>query len=325
MYLSIIIPVYNVSKYLKFTLDNVLLQEYTNYELILVDDGSTDGSGKICDDYAKHDFRIKVIHQENQGVSVARNTGVSAATGEYIGFVESDDLIEPSMFNILMSIAIAENADIVQCRHNRNSKVNDVSYSCQKKIVDGKTFVRNIFSFSGGEYTNQVALWSKIYKKKLFSNIHFPEGRTYEDEHETYKLCLHASKIVLIPDELYHYVKRENSIITGVAPNKMVDKQLALEDRLHYLPAILHDLEKDCAETFWNYSKITMIDLYKNNEDNTIQIVIDVVMRNKKIIKKFASRYDRFYINFLNYKLFRKWVFANDFSPVQNIISIIKR
>lgn len=105
----------------------------------------------------------------------------------------------------------------------------------------------------------------------------------------------------------------------------MVDKQLALEDRLHYLPAILHDLEKDCAETFWNYSKITMIDLYKNNEDNTIQIVIDVVMRNKKIIKKFASRYDRFYINFLNYKLFRKWVFANDFSPVQNIISIIKR
>ena len=182
MKLSIIIPVYNVNEYLKNTIENVLAQIYQDYELILVDDGSTDGSSEICDFFAEKDRRIRVIHQRNQGVSAARNKGVSAANGEYIGFVDSDDLNEPNMFEIMMSIAVAENADIVQCRHNRKPNILNLKYGNEKRIVDGKTFVRELFSYTGGEYTNQVALWSKVYKKELFQDIRFPDGRTYEYE-----------------------------------------------------------------------------------------------------------------------------------------------
>lgn len=325
MYLSIIIPVYNVNEYLKNTIENVLAQIYQDYELILVDDGSTDGSSEICDSFAEKDRRIRVIHQKNQGVSAARNTGVSSANGEYIGFVDSDDLIEPNMFEIMMSIAVAENADIVQCRHNRKPNILNLKYGNEKRIVDGKTFVRELFSYTGGEYTNQVALWSKVYKKELFRNIHFPDGRTYEDEQETYKLCLYATKIVLLPDELYHYVKRENSIITGIAPKKMIDKQLALEDRLQYLPARIPELEKECVESFWNYSKITLVDLFKNNEDKYIQIALDTVLRNRKTIRKYASKYDKVYLRMISIGILKKWILANDFSPIQNAISKIKR
>ena len=229
------------------------------------------------------------------------------------------------MFEIMMSIAVAENADIVQCRHNRKPNILNVKSGNVMRVVDGETFVRELFSYTGGEYTNQVALWSKVYKKELFQDIRFPDGRTYEDEQDTYKLCLYASKIVLLPDELYHYVKRENSIITGIAPNKMVDKQLALEDRLQYLPARIPELEKECVESFWNYSKITMVDLFRHNEDKYIETILDTVLRNRKTIRKYANKYDRIYLCMISIGIMKKWILANDFSPIQNALSKIKR
>ena len=120
MLLSIIIPIYNVKNFLPETLENVLTQIFKDFELILVDDGSTDGSGEICDIFAKKDSRVKVIHKENGGVSTARNTGVEAAQGKYIGFVDSDDLIEPNMFEILVKLAEENSAQVVECSHNRN-------------------------------------------------------------------------------------------------------------------------------------------------------------------------------------------------------------
>lgn len=127
--LSIIVPIYNSGEYLSATLENVLAQNYEKYELILVDDGSTDGSGALCDEFAERDPRIRVIHQKNAGVSAARNAGLDAAGGEYVGFVDSDDLIEPEMFSTLTGIAAQYDADIVQCRHDRLDSVQGVTYS----------------------------------------------------------------------------------------------------------------------------------------------------------------------------------------------------
>lgn len=228
--------------------------------LLLIDDGSTDGSAALCDEFALLDSRVRVIHQKNAGVSAARNTGVSAAQGEYIGFVDSDDLIEPDMYSVMMELADRTGADIVQCRHDRKETVEGEVHKCTAdRVVSGEQFVRELFSYSGGEYTNQVALCSKIYRRRFFDEITFPVGRTYEDEQETYKLCLKATKIALVSDVLYHYVKRENSIITGISPRKMLDKQAALRDRLHYLPNQLPELQPQCCRSYYGFSTHILI------------------------------------------------------------------
>lgn len=322
--LSIIIPIYNVEQYLPKTLENVLDQSFEEFELILVDDGSTDNSGKICDEFAYNDSRIKVIHQENAGVSAARNTGIKVALGKYIGFVDSDDLIENNMYNIMVNIAEKECADIVQCSHNRLSAVQNIKASGKVRIIDGVTFVRELFDYRGGDYTNQVALWSKIYRRELFSGIHFPDGRTYEDEQETYKLCLKAKKLVLIPDELYHYVMRENSIITGVSAKKVLDKQLALIDRLDYLPKQLPDLTENCATALINYSETILCKMYQAKEKDSLIMAISNLKQCKKIIIPYLNKYERLYLSLLSNNIGRRWVLENNFEPIQKLIRRIK-
>lgn len=324
MKISIIIPVYNVKQYLSATLENVLSQEFEDFELILVDDGSTDGSEKICDRFAIRDTRVRVIHQVNAGVSAARNTGVAAANGEYIGFVDSDDLIEPNMFAVMTELAEEYDADIVQCRHNRIDRITYTKPQKDIRVITGHTFVEEMFSYTGGEYTNQVALWSKIYRRYLFDMIHFPEGRTYEDEQETYKLCLQAKRIVLISDKLYHYVKRENSIITGISANKMLDKQFALMDRLYYLPKRLPDLWSQCATAFLNYSKQIMVVLYSENEDCYTKAKENLLVCRKDIMH-YANKYDRLYLFLIQHGMGEKWVMTHSFSPIQDCLSRIRK
>lgn len=324
--LSIIIPVYNVKQYLESTLENVLNQKFRDFELILVDDGSTDGSGKICDRFADADNRVIVIHQKNAGVSAARNAGVASAKGEYIGFVDSDDLIEPAMFETLIDVALRNEAYVVQCRHNRLESVQEVEFTGQERLIDGKTFVREIFTHKGGEYTNQVALWSKIYRKEMFENVHFPEGRTYEDEQETYKLCLFAKKIVMIPDEFYHYVKRENSIITGISAKKMLDKQYALMDRLNYLPKYIPELEEVCVKKFCNFSEHILCQLFDNNEYDAINSASKNLLSQKTEINKHLNIYQKIYYACLKVRFLRNFILKNQFMPIQKFISkIIKK
>lgn len=324
MVLSIIVPIYNVEKYLSATITNILEQKFTDYELLLIDDGSTDESANICDHFAKLDSRVCVIHQQNSGVSAARNVGVACAKGKYVGFVDSDDLIEPNMYETLVSIAEQYQADIVQCRHNRLNSVQNTKYSGEKRIIDGYTFVKEIFDYQGKEYTNQVSLCSKIFKRELFHGIVFPEGRTYEDEQETYKICLKAQKFIEIPDELYHYVKRDNSIITGISAKKMLDKQLALLDRLKCLPRELPELEGMCAHSFIGYSEDIMCKLYEAEERDTLKCVIDNLLNEKKVIKPYLNKYERIYYLFIRYNIAKKIIFGNQFMPIQKIIARIK-
>ena len=325
MKLSIIIPVYNVAAWLPETVDSVLAQSFRDFELILVDDGATDGSGEICDFYAAKDPRVRVIHQKNAGVSAARNTGVAAARGEYIGFTDSDDIIEKDMYAVMMSLAEKHNADVVQCRHDRANTLNEALRQDDSVVMTGEEFVRRMFTKNGLDYTNQVALWSKIYKKELFENIVFPVGQVYEDEQETYKLCLKAVRLVETNDILYHYIKRENSIITGVSPKKMLDKQAALLDRLNYLPQRLPELEQQCCVRFARYCEGILCELYTTGKEEALEIAGQVFSSQFRRLKPWLNKYERLYIPMMKWGWARKLILGSEFEPIQRLMSIIRK
>lgn len=324
MKLSIIIPVYNVRQWLEETVSSVLNQTFRDFELILVDDGATDGSGELCDTFAAADSRVRVIHQANAGVSAARNAGLDAAQGQFIGWVDSDDIIEADMFLRLVTLAENHNADIAQCQHDRACELNANPRMDAVELLDGPSFVRRMFTKQGGSYTNQVALWSKIYRKTLWDDIRFPVGMVYEDEMQTYKVCLKAAKIIETEDILYHYVKRENSIITGETHKKMLDKQKALADRLSYLPQRMPELEMLCAQSFLGFSKNILCQMHRQEDKACVQQGIDLLLANKEKLKKHISKYDRIYLRRLKSKRGKRWVLSNDFEPIQKMIRRLK-
>lgn len=323
MRLSIIIPIYNVADWLPDTLESVLDQTFRDFELILVDDGATDGSGEICDSYAARDARVRVIHQKNAGVSAARNTGVAAARGEYIGFTDSDDIIEKDMYAVMMSLAEKHNADVVQCQHDRANTLNAMDRQEDVLLMTGEAFVRRIFKKTGRNYTNQVSLCTKVFRKTLFEGVFFPNGQVYEDEQETYKLCLKAVRLVETQDILYHYIKRENSIITGESPRKRLDKQKALADRLHYLPQRLPDLEEACARSYLSYSQRMLCRLSEAGEKDALRQGIRALKAEESRVKPVFTRYEKIYWPFLG--RLDGWILKNDFAPIQNLAAKIKK
>ncbi|MBE6349542.1 MAG: glycosyltransferase [Spirochaetaceae bacterium] len=204
--ISIIVPVYKVEKYLSKCIDSILAQTFKDFELILINDGSPDNSPKICNDYAQKDSRIKVIHQKNAGVSAARNAGLDIAKGEYIGFVDSDDWIEPSTYEIAYNTAIEREADIVQWDFI-------FDYTSGKKI-EKKFGVEGYFNIAEDSSYFYGGMWHKLISKKLidFESIRFPVGLKYaEDRCFGIDCFLLAKKTYHISKVLYHYCVNEES------------------------------------------------------------------------------------------------------------------
>ena len=254
MRLSIIMPVYNVERYIEETIDSILGQTFTDFELILVDDGSKDDSGKICDAYAKKDRRVKVLHKPNGGVSSARNVGVKNAKGDYIGFVDSDDVISGVMFEGMMSIAEKYNADIVQCSHVRDT--DKIDHRAEPQNMNIYNTVEALKQLYVRYYTNCFALWSKIYRRELFSNISFPEGRVFEDDEVIPHLIYAAKTIVMVDNTWYCYMKRENSIITGVKIEGIYALTDTLQRRMGFFKEIDEDLYLTSARHCMHYLKM---------------------------------------------------------------------
>ena len=223
--ISVIVPVFNMKDYLPECLDSLISQSFKDIELVLVDDGSTDPSGRICDEYAARDARIKVIHTRNAGLSAARNTGIDAAEGEWIMFVDSDDFVSPDFCRIPYETAVRENADMVIFQRINTDP-------------DGKPIPRRnrpkkkpygVLSHEEAADYGETAAWNKLYRRSLFKDIRFPEGRIYEDVCTTCMLMYEAEKIVLIPDRLYFYRYREDSLCHVRTP---VNKRHAFEEYL---------------------------------------------------------------------------------------------
>lgn len=235
--ISIIVPVYKVQSHLHACLDSILAQTYTNLQILLIDDGSPDGCPTICDNYANKDSRVQVIHQKNGGLSDARNTGLNQAIGEYIGFVDSDDIINRFMFQILVDEAISSGADIVGCNYlscatesftkiktfkeNRgfdesNGIIHGVDKRCEMKGQEAVCLL-----LRDEELQNYV--WNKLYKATLWRGIRFPVGQRFEDINTTYRLFERANQVVLLPEVLYYYQIRKDSIVQSCSLESEID------------------------------------------------------------------------------------------------------
>lgn len=228
--ISIIVPVYNVEPFLRRCLNSIVNQTYDDLEILIIDDGSTDNSGDICDEYKRQDERVKVFHTKNRGLSAARNLGLDEAKGEWIGFVDSDDWIELDMYEVLLKKAEDARADVVECGWVREwpKKIEERSRQEQtlSRIEAVEALVCKIFSDN---------VWNKIWKSKCFDNIRFPNGRIYEDIATTYRIFATADCICSINEIKYHYVQRKNSITKKNNINNLMDGWLSHYERYRYI------------------------------------------------------------------------------------------
>ena len=240
--ISIIIPVYKVEKYLEKCIESVLKQTYTNLQIILVDDGSPDNCGKICDEYAKKDPRIEVIHKVNGGLSDARNVGIAKAKGKYIGFVDSDDYIKEDMYEILINLIKEYDADVSICN--------------LYDVIDGNEYIRNkengIQEYSRLDILKEVLLdkniqsyaWNKLYKKELFDEIKYPIGKKYEDIGTTFYVFEKCNKIVVTSEPEYYYLKRSDSLVNNVTESTVLDYTDIIIQRYLYTQKNIEELRK---------------------------------------------------------------------------------
>lgn len=208
--LSIIVPVYNVENYLEECVNSILRQTWQSYEIILVDDGSTDASGKICDQYAVKNQKIKVIHKKNGGLSSARNAGLDAAKGKYIGFVDSDDYIMPEMYETLIAGLRESNAQIASCRYFTFDKTEDTKRKCERKKKYTYQTSDSLKHFFLRDISESVC--DKVYLKELWKERRFVEGEINEDTYVVYELLKHSSNIVCFMQKMYGYRQRRGSI-----------------------------------------------------------------------------------------------------------------
>ncbi|WP_243009253.1 glycosyltransferase [Clostridium sp. AM58-1XD] len=211
---SVIVPVYKVENYLERCVHSIQNQTYKHLEIILVDDGSPDNCGKICDEFAENDKRIRVIHKINGGLSEARNFGIDVAEGKYIVFVDSDDWIDPDMIELLLRIREMHNADIVECSYRNvyKDKIIEETY-CRGEIVIGDS----VFALKGmldWKYFKPVA-WNKLYKREVLGDIRYPKGKLHEDEFTTYKYFYNAKKMAYVDVSKYNYDRTREDSITG--------------------------------------------------------------------------------------------------------------
>lgn len=210
--ISVIVPIYNVEKYLDKCVDSIINQTYKNLEIILVDDGSPDNCPKMCDDYAKKDSRIKVVHKENGGLSDARNAGMKVATGEYVSFIDSDDYISLDFYETLLQTMIDNDSDIVECsvvKFYENEKFDE--YSDDLKVTNYETVDALDGLISENPFKQHV--WNKLYKSSVALDIPYAVGKLNEDEFWTYQVFGKAKKVTRINQTMYYYFQRNGSIM----------------------------------------------------------------------------------------------------------------
>ena len=208
--ISVIVPVYNVEKYFEECMESLLGQTYDDFEIIVINDGSTDGSGILCDKWAEKDRRVRVFHQENKGLSIVRNKGLELARGEYIAWVDSDDYVDKFYLEKMMNAYKSTEADMVMCSFYTDTD-GDVEHKGKKLFraeeMDRNTFLERLYTY--GMYS---VVWNKILPKDAYQGVQFPIGRVFEDSAVMRQLTGKCNKIVVIEEPLYYYRRHKESI-----------------------------------------------------------------------------------------------------------------
>lgn len=232
---SVIVPVYNVEKYLHRCVDSILAQTFTDFELILVDDGSPDNCGAICDEYAQRDSRVRVIHQQNQGQAAARNRAVAEANGEWIHFVDSDDVIHPQMLEILYCAAVENHVNISMCGAIESEEIPEAFYSIQHRHVRVRDTDEESMEdlLEHGEHRYWV-VWGKLIRKRIIQKLPFTQGRIYEDNAIVCQWLYEAGKVADLEECLYFYFINEQGTTKKGFSRKQLDYLWALRKQIRF-------------------------------------------------------------------------------------------
>jgi glycosyltransferase involved in cell wall biosynthesis len=253
--ISIIVPVYKVEQYLRKCVDSILAQTLTNFELILINDGSPDNCGEICDEYVKKDSRVRVIHKENGGQATARNWGLDMAKGDYVGFVDSDDWIEPDMYELLYRICENNDCDIASC----SSKI----YYQNKTVITGTHPLHSLNNSEAmralleGKLFDEV-VWTKLFKRSVIGNIRFPVGVMYEDTAFTYRVIHECKKVCCIGEPKYNYIKRESSTMDRAIKNVSIDAVMIYDEMYEFINKHYQELGNLVALKLANSSMVVL-------------------------------------------------------------------
>lgn len=296
--ISVIVPIYNVEDYLKECIESIVNQTYKDLEIILVDDGSVDDSSKICDSYANIDSRIIVVHKENEGVSVARNVGISIANGEYIQFIDSDDYVESDMIKVLYNLIIDNNSDIAICNHYVSiDDQNICEYDDSITIFDKMGAIKELML--GVRIWNYV--FDKLFKKELFEEVEFSNNKRFEDTMIMPRLFDKANKSVFYNHPKYYYRQRKDSYIASHSESLCVEYVDAIEDVIDFVKERFCDLDIYLSylivhATINTYNCMGLFDmpLLKENEK-----IMDIYSRTKEILED--KNNEIFIIQNLNY------------------------
>ena len=260
---SVIIPIYNVEAYLDRCVSSVANQTYQNLEIILIDNGATDNSPQICEDWAERDDRIRVIHQEKRGVSAGRNTGLRAARGEWIMQVDSDDYIAPQTVEWLLNVCLENAADMAMCDFIRG-KEEHYAFPCDDsghiELIDGETAISRIY-IDSHHALRYVVAWNRICRREFYEGLDYPVGKIFEDIYITHQLLYRCKRIAVLDTPLFYYYQRSGSIMNAEFSMKKLDYLQALVERVEFFrDHELKELEQIAYDELlhsliWEYSR----------------------------------------------------------------------
>ena len=286
---SIIIPVYNVNNYLRRCLDSVVGQTYQKLEIILVDDGSTDNSGKICDEYAQIDNRIIVVHKINGGLSDARNVGIDIASGKYIAFIDSDDFVSTKYIQILLEEIMKKNADIAICKYVKGSRDDFVKENNKKRKIKCFKSVEMLKNWHGKYKHVETVAWNKLYKLSLFkeNNISYPQGYYNEDVQTTHLLINKADNIILIDEVLYYYFQRKDSITGAISEKKIEDNIYSQKVRMSFFSG--NNYQDSYERLLIKLLKYYMLMFFETDSEKMKIKLYKKFMEEKPIVEKYKK------------------------------------
>ncbi|CVI73546.1 putative glycosyltransferase EpsJ [Clostridiales bacterium CHKCI001] len=304
--ISVIIPAYNVESYIAVCVRSVLDQKFKDYEVILIDDGSTDRTGEICDKYAKKYEHIRVIHQKNAGLSAARNSGIAHAQGKYLCFVDSDDWVHPLYLEILYKNIILYQADIAIVCFQRFEDGNYVKVDYQisnHPIIIPKVELMSRLSQTGMREENigVITAWNKLYKKEIFHNCNYEEGKQHEDELIIHKLIHRANRVVWSEAVLYFYRIRKNSIMDR--KNRYLSDRLSIIDafweRTRLCKKSYPEVYKDMLKGYLDTCSIQMFRMMEASQKKQQEAIRERLKKDLCKNRIDISRVDQWRYNFI--------------------------
>lgn len=289
--ISVVVTVYNIEKYLGQCLESILGSTYQDLEVILVDDGSQDGSGEICDQYAAKDSRVKVIHKTNAGVSKARNSGLEVARGEYITFVDGDDVIHPNMLAVLMDAMAEGDYDVsmvygIQVPDGgQDTYIADkkLGLSARHKVVSQSEMVRGLFGTSVDEF-QYIVVWNKLYKRELVQDLRFKDTGS-EDLEWSLQMSLRMKQAVCVEEEMYYWIQHQSSMTHQGINRTQVD-------RVNSYVLCLNDIPSDKTDyRAWCLVKLYKVILHTRYNARNTKFNDEVRSNCKSIYKSTISEY----------------------------------